>query len=888
MKIKKILLNNVKSHLKTQIYLGEGMSFIKGNNGSGKSTILEAIGFALFDAIPGGKTKGSSYVKYFKSDLTEEDEGNVEVTVEAEDGNLYTIVRKFGRYADWYIQDDVSGETFLLSSSNKKNSYSNLKKVLSLKTNLELPKVFLDIIGANQGDLNSIFLKTPKERSEIFNRIFGVEEYGMVDERVRVLANNIKSKRMLFANSIEMLKKNIQDMGDVKTEILVLKKEIELSIQNINSKKRRKEELSKDVQKLEDMVERIRTMEKKQMKCEAELDKIKTLAEQLKKYINEAYKARQVMEEVREGYEVYLKGEKKREEYEKRIRSLEALSKKREDLEKQHRRLLEEKERKKLSLSTSLHHLREEIKLKDEKITLTEGILERETDRLDIERSSFEEKNDMLNVLERDMKSMQMRYKSAEEEMREAMIRKRERLKTELNRFLKYEEYMKEGKCPILDVSCDRIAYASGWGEKIDALREDIDVLDRKINGEVEISEDMKVLKMDMKDVLTKVEEICHQKVTETNIFDQMTLWRAKSTKEIEKLEYKIDELKRQKKGLYEERKKIKIEYEEKKKRLCEEENAMGKINELKRKLELLEGETKVLSELREGKMKVSDQMKRFRSAYETYIKMEEKAKNIGELEIELASKEKDIETKRKLLSELQYDLSQMRDSFSKEELEKEIEEKSKLDEELGGLEAALKKDSDRMSDLESKYRKLMEMEKELEENKKKLMDYDNALKILQVIRKDVLKHAPQEIAKRFINRISVKATELYHSMTDRNDFIKCNANENYAITFLHKENGKFKEREFRQLSGGEKTVVAVALRLAMISTLTNLNVVFFDEPTANLDVDMRIKLADLLSKAVEQVDQMMVISHDSAFDHVTDTLIELEKENGETVVKVY
>ncbi|RKX55976.1 MAG: hypothetical protein DRP50_01445, partial [Thermotoga sp.] len=276
MKIKKILLNNVKSHLKTQIYLGEGMSFIKGNNGSGKSTILEAIGFALFDAIPGGKTKGSSYVKYFKSDLTEEDEGNVEVTVEAEDGNLYTIVRKFGRYADWYIQDDVSGETFLLSSSNKKNSYSNLKKVLSLKTNLELPKVFLDIIGANQGDLNSIFLKTPKERSEIFNRIFGVEEYGMVDERVRVLANNIKSKRMLFANSIEMLKKNIQDMGDVKTEILVLKKEIELSIQNIDSKKRRKEELSKDVQKLEDMVERIRTMEKKQMKCEAELDKIKT------------------------------------------------------------------------------------------------------------------------------------------------------------------------------------------------------------------------------------------------------------------------------------------------------------------------------------------------------------------------------------------------------------------------------------------------------------------------------------------------------------------------------------------------------------------------------------------------------------------------------------
>ena len=44
----KLKLNNFKSHQNTSIEFDKGISVIVGENGAGKSTILEAISFALF------------------------------------------------------------------------------------------------------------------------------------------------------------------------------------------------------------------------------------------------------------------------------------------------------------------------------------------------------------------------------------------------------------------------------------------------------------------------------------------------------------------------------------------------------------------------------------------------------------------------------------------------------------------------------------------------------------------------------------------------------------------------------------------------------------------------------------------------------------------------
>ena len=47
--IKRLVLNNFLSHLKTSLVFHPGITVLVGHNGSGKSSIIDSISFVLFD-----------------------------------------------------------------------------------------------------------------------------------------------------------------------------------------------------------------------------------------------------------------------------------------------------------------------------------------------------------------------------------------------------------------------------------------------------------------------------------------------------------------------------------------------------------------------------------------------------------------------------------------------------------------------------------------------------------------------------------------------------------------------------------------------------------------------------------------------------------------------
>jgi exonuclease SbcC len=93
-------------------------------------------------------------------------------------------------------------------------------------------------------------------------------------------------------------------------------------------------------------------------------------------------------------------------------------------------------------------------------------------------------------------------------------------------------------------------------------------------------------------------------------------------------------------------------------------------------------------------------------------------------------------------------------------------------------------------------------------------------------------------------------------------------------------------ERSFRQLSGGEQMAAAIAVRLALLRRITDVDIAFFDEPTANLDATRRESLADQIM-ALRGFSQIFVISHDDTFERVTDQIIRVVKEDGTSYVQV-
>ncbi|MBN2153632.1 MAG: hypothetical protein JW839_19405, partial [Candidatus Lokiarchaeota archaeon] len=91
--------------------------------------------------------------------------------------------------------------------------------------------------------------------------------------------------------------------------------------------------------------------------------------------------------------------------------------------------------------------------------------------------------------------------------------------------------------------------------------------------------------------------------------------------------------------------------------------------------------------------------------------------------------------------------------------------------------------------------------------------------------------------------------------------------------------------RSFRQLSGGEQMMAAIAVRLALLQRLSNIRIAFFDEPTGNLDVHKKRNLANVLEN-VRGFSQLFVISHDSTFEGMANQVIKLAKDtDGRTRV---
>lgn len=135
---------------------------------------------------------------------------------------------------------------------------------------------------------------------------------------------------------------------------------------------------------------------------------------------------------------------------------------------------------------------------------------------------------------------------------------------------------------------------------------------------------------------------------------------------------------------------------------------------------------------------------------------------------------------------------------------------------------------------------------------------------------RDLLVRAAPFITESYLFSISHEANQLYREITGRYD-ITLRWSRDYEI--ILEEEGH--DRPFLSLSGGEQMAAALAVRLAMLRELSEINLAFFDEPTTNMDEERRRNLALQLGR-ISDFNQLFVISHDDSFEGFTDQQINL------------
>jgi len=313
MLLKKIKLNNIRSYKEEEIEFPVGSTLLSGDIGSGKTSILLAIEFALFGLQPG--QRGSSLLK------NGENSGGVLIEFEVE-GKKIIIERNLKRaksISQDYCMIDIDGE-------KKETSVTELKdKVLEL---LNYPKEFAKkqnllykfTVYTPQEEMKQIILQDAETRTNTLRHVFGIDKYKIILENLSILLQKLREEKRIKQALTENLDQDKQDILSKENELetkhynlvsvekeLFLKREnrkkIQEDMQEVSSKMDEKKVFEKEIEKTKMMLSH------KKESISSNLNLLKRIEDQIKELESLDFKEEKIFE--LEKQIINLKKEKK-------------------------------------------------------------------------------------------------------------------------------------------------------------------------------------------------------------------------------------------------------------------------------------------------------------------------------------------------------------------------------------------------------------------------------------------------------------------------------------------------------------------------------------------------------------------------------------------------
>ena len=213
--------------------------------------------------------------------------------------------------------------------------------------------------------------------------------------------------------------------------------------------------------------------------------------------------------------------------------------------------------------------------------------------------------------------------------------------------------------------------------------------------------------------------------------------------------------------------------------------------------------------------------------------------------------------------AELEEQLEKLTASFDPEAFEKLDAQFSEVNSKADQLRGSLPQQRQRFAELTSRIDALKATAQKRDEAQVELKGRDRIKRFISYARK-VYKEAGPRITERYVHNISREADRLFRELLDRQN-VALTWSADYEITVQEGAH----TRRFINLSGGEQMCAALAVRLALLKVLADIDVAFFDEPTTNMDKPRRASLAEAIAR-IKSFNQLFVISHDDTFEQVT------------------
>jgi exonuclease SbcC len=238
MLLKSIKLTNIRSYLNEKVDFPVGSLLLSGDIGSGKSTILLAIEFALFGSKP-SELPASSLLRHGKK------EGDVELSFNIDDKDI-TIKRALKKG-----KNGIKQETGYIITNGAKKELSPVEMKSEVFELLGYPRdlvskgkdlIYRYTVYTPQEEMKRILMEDRDTRLNTLRKVFNIDKYKKIKENTVVFIRSLKEKRKEIGGFILDLDEKNREKEFMEKEMVVLEEKIKNIIPKV---KKIKEEVRK-------------------------------------------------------------------------------------------------------------------------------------------------------------------------------------------------------------------------------------------------------------------------------------------------------------------------------------------------------------------------------------------------------------------------------------------------------------------------------------------------------------------------------------------------------------------------------------------------------------------------------------------------------------------
>ncbi|MBE6499622.1 MAG: SMC family ATPase [Methanobrevibacter thaueri] len=905
----RLKLNNFKSHKHTVISFEKGISVIVGENGAGKSTILEAISFALFKQHTSKKM----------DDLVRNNAESMSIELEFTSNNRdYKIVReKKSNLKSSLFKKTSSEGGYVHVCTGDREVASEIRQILDIDSDL-----FLNAIYIRQGEIAELVNKTPAEKKQLIGKLLGIDSLEKAwknllpfitnyDNQLAELkgklfnSNELMNEYKLKKVELENLKARGHELEEQVSEVEVVLNEITQSKINME---REKEIYETQIINLENEEKSYAKLEEEKRTVQENLDKIRESEDEIDR-----------LEKFVSKLDVYL-------DFEKSVTSIQKL--------KQYEQEIDEKLE---SISKQKDVLSQHKEGYNNYISSEEDI-----NKHNNQKNNFEKELAAMAKLEKDKKELLKKIEDERNEIERFFSKSKDKLSdygmdqdklAEVDDFSHIEsatdDFTKETSKKIDDISNEIISK----NEEIVGFKQNIKACDKPLSDLDAIDNKCPVCQSDISSYQKK--ELAKHYKNEIEENNKLISQNEEAVRLLNKNKSSFED---KYENLIELSKTI-VEYKQKFEHL---QGELVKLNKMDEELESKEYISNKLGEIILLIASKKEERESSKEDYDAYMQAKGALDVLGtetEAQYKLKQVKNEIDnhvTNIKLAIDQDPHLS---GDISASELKNRIDDLKEKNEEFNQLKGFVQNKNAYMTQLETIKEDIGVSlnQKEIIENKIKssLYDKDKYEQILYNFeryerRKNTFSEELFEIKGRAKESISAiqdlteklkLASKFQNEYNNINDFMEIlkhirklygkgciqkdlrnisrpaiqkhtkeffnEFNFNYSDLTIDDEYevtvyGPEGKSSISMVSGGERIAIALALRLGITQAMANgeLDTILLDEPTIHLDASRKHELINLL-KDMSSLPQMIIVTHEAQLENAADNLIKVEKVNG-------